>query len=442
MIRQYQQRGYRARWLGVALTLLGLSVLLGSGTTPSLDLQAELDQLSAAQAFNFFSWEIDALLQKVLYGLLSPQRFLDDEQQSRFVLAYLEDVGEANRLSDEIDRIYTDPEIVDPETASYEEQRAFARLRRSMAQRAPITEAILQAQVSLILADGGAGVLASILPPVTGTFTPLPAILVVSPRGTIESTYQQQLVAGLTAAEQAEIEDRVIDAQPDYASYVTEIGGLAAYPAMLLETSSIDWVTDVFAHEWVHHYLTFFPLGWNYMRFGETRTINETTASLIGDWAGQEILLRFYEPLFVASKELPEALVATPPAEGDMGQVFDFRAEMHHTRVTVDRMLAEGQITEAEWYMEAQRRYFVANGYRIRKLNQAYFAFHGAYASTPGGAAGEDPIGPLVRQYWALSKTPAEFLQSIAPVVTVDDLKLLLGGDDAMALGPVWSLLS
>jgi len=420
----------------VALTLLVLSLLLGDRAAPSLDLQAELDQLSADQAFNFFSWETDALLEKALYGLLSPQRFLDDEQQSRFVLAYLEDVGEANRLSDRIDRIYTDPEIADPETASYEEQIALADLRSSMAQRASIAEAILQAQVSLILADSGVGVLASILPPVSGTFTPLPTILVVSPRDKIESIYQQQLVAGLTAAGQTEIEDRVVDAQPDYASYVTEIGGLAAYPAMLLETSSIDWVTDVFAHEWVHHYLTFFPLGWNYMRYGETRTINETTASLIGDWAGQEILLRFYEPLLVANKELPEALVAAPPAEGDTGQAFDFRAEMHHTRITVDGMLAEGKITEAEWYMETQRRYFVANGHGIRKLNQAYFAFHGAYASTPGGAAGEDPIGPLVRQYWALSKTPAEFLQSIAPVVTLEDLKLLVRGDGATSPDP------
>jgi len=436
MKHRHQQHGRRRPWLGAALTLLGLWLLLGDTTAPSLDLRAELDQLSEDQAFNFFSWETDALLQKAIYGLLSPERFLDDEQQSRFVLAYLEDVGETSRLSDEIERIYTDPEIADPELASHEEQKAFADLRSSLAQRGSVAEAILQAQVSLILADSGVGVLASILPPVSGTFTPLPTILVVSPRDKIESIYQQQLVAGLTAVGQTELEDRVMDAQPDHASYVTEIGGLAAYPAMLLETSSIDWVTDVFAHEWAHHYLTFFPLGWNYMRFGETRTINETTASLIGDWAGQEILLRFYEPLLVANKDLPEALVASSSSEGDTGQAFDFRAEMHHTRTTVDAMLGEGKITQAERYMEAQRRYFVANGHGIRKLNQAYFAFHGAYADTPGGPAGEDPIGPLVRQYWALSKTPADFLKSIAPVVTLDDLKLLVRGGGATAPGP------
>ena len=47
--------------------------------------------------------------------------------------------------------------------------------------------------------------------------------------------------------------------------------------------------------------------------------------------------------------------------------------------------------------MEQRRQLFVENGYYIRKLNQAYFAFYGAYADVPGGAAGEDPVGPAVR---------------------------------------------
>ena len=70
---------------------------------------------------------------------------------------------------------------------------------------------------------------------------------------------------------------------------------------------------------------------------------------------------------------------------------------MHTTRVTVDALLAAGKINEAESYMEQRRQLFVQNGYTIRKLNQAYFAFYGAYADVPGGAAGEDPVGPAVR---------------------------------------------
>ena len=42
--------------------------------------------------------------------------------------------------------------------------------------------------------------------------------------------------------------------------------------------------------------------------------------------------------------------------------------------------------------MEARREIFWQNGYAIRKLNQAYFAFYGAYADIPGGPAGEDPV--------------------------------------------------
>ena len=78
---------------------------------------------------------------------------------------------------------------------------------------------------------------------------------------------------------------------------------------------------------------------------------------------------------------------------------------MHKTRVNVDEMLADGKIDQAEDYMEARRQFFWENGYHIRKLNQAYFAFHGAYADTPGGTAGasEDPVGEAVRNF-AFSK--------------------------------------
>lgn len=414
---QHWERRARALFLIVAVVFW-----LGQGGAPPQDLQSRLDQLSVSWTFNFFSWETSALVRKVLYGLLSPQRWMTDEEQSRFVLDYLDDIREADRISSEIDRIYTDPETVDPLVASSAQREAWSALRQTIERKAPIAEAILESQVSHVLSEAGFGALSSVLPPVSGTFTPLPHILVVSPRERIESVYQQQLVAGLTAAEQAEIEDAVMDLLPNHSAYVTGIGGLAAYPAMLLEVSSIDWVTDVIAHEWTHHYLTFYPLGWYYLRSGETRTINETTASIVGEWAGQEVMLRYYEPILGTSKALPDPLETEATEAEHAERPFDFRAEMHHTRVVVDQLLEEGKIEEAERYMEARRRYFVANGYQIRRLNQAYFAFHGAYASAPG-AAGEDPIGPLVRQVWAVSETPADFLRGIAPITSLEALQ-------------------
>ena len=133
------------------------------------------------------------------------------------------------------------------------------------------------------------------------------------------------------------------------------------------------------------------------------RTINETVAGMAGKELGQAVIARYYPDFLPPPPRLhPHLLLLAlsqhrsqpwkPPA-------FDYRAEMHTTRLAVDSLLAEGKIEEAETYMELRRRVFWENGYHIRKLNQAYFAFHGAYADQPGGAAGaaEDPVGEAVR---------------------------------------------
>ena len=75
--------------------------------------------------------------------------------------------------------------------------------------------------------------------------------------------------------------------------------------------------------------------------------------------------------------------------------------------------------------MESRRQIFVENGYRIRKLNQAYFAFHGAYADRPGGAAGasEDPVGSAVRKLRNQSPSLAVFLNRISWMWSYEQLQ-------------------
>jgi hypothetical protein len=99
---------------------------------------------------------------------------------------------------------------------------------------------------------------------------------------------------------------------------------------------------------------------------------------------------------------------------------------MHETRVKTDELLAQGLIDEAEAYMEQRRQFIWENGYRIRKLNQAYFAFHGAYADAPQGAAGEDPVGDAVREYWARLDSPVEFLFRMSWMDSFSDLERAL----------------
>jgi len=73
--------------------------------------------------------------------------------------------------------------------------------------------------------------------------------------------------------------------------------------------------------------------------------------------------------------------------------------------------------------MEMRRQIFLKNGYLIRRLNQAYFAFHGAYADEPGGAAGKDPVGPAVRALRAKSSSLAEFLNRISWMTSFEQLQ-------------------
>ena len=129
------------------------------------------------------------------------------------------------------------------------------------------------------------------------------------------------------------------------------------------------------------------------------------------------------EPPPEEPEELDEELEEQVPPPGP--PAFDFRLEMRKTRIRVDELLADGKIEEAEAYMEERRQVFVAEGYVLRKLNQAYFAFHGSYADAPG-AAGEDPIGPTVLKFRARSPDLHTFVSEIAHVTTLDELEALL----------------
>jgi hypothetical protein len=221
---------------------------------------------------------------------------------------------------------------------------------------------------------------------------------------------------------QEELEAAVTDTI-DRSALVVPIGGIGIFPSMVIETSNVNFLADVTAHEWMHHWLSFHPLGINYAASPELRTINETVASIVGTEVGKKVIERFYpeyvpQPTAASSIPLPTFDPNGPPP-------FDFRAEMQETRVTADRLLADGQIVAAEFYMEARRRYFVANGYNIRKLNQAYFAFYGAYADSPG-ATGSDPIGPALTTLRQRSPSLRAFMEQVAPVTSLEELQGLL----------------
>ncbi|MGD1991829.1 MAG: hypothetical protein PVI59_01430 [Anaerolineae bacterium] len=401
--------------------VLALFVLLvtGEGPLPGA-LETGVNGVVDGLRFDFVSWEGEALWTKFVHWLIQPQRYMTEPDRSDFVRDYETLLTDIHRLEGEIEAVYADPEVADADAVTAELRADWSRLRAEAAARQPATEAIIEEQVATILSQEGLGFLGQPFPPVGLRFTPLPNVLVISRRDRIETIHQVELEPGLGVARQVAVEESVDEAF-DVSSLVVGIGGLSAWPAMVLDWPALDWITEVTSHEWTHHYLDLRPLGWEYSESQAARTINETTASIVGEEVGRRVLARYYPDLLPEpppeEEGNPETLPVDPP-------VFDFRLEMHRTRVEVDRLLADGEIEAAEAYMEERRVFFWEHGYRgIRKLNQAYFAFHGSYADMPG-AAGEDPIGPAVRELRQQSSSLRSFLSQIAFITNLDELQV------------------
>lgn len=409
-------------WLFKALWILLSIVLLAGSTVQLRDQDDHIYLFTRQDEFDFAGWTVDALLVKLEQLSLGAAGYLPEAERQAQVLAYLNLVQEARQLETRLADIYADPSLSDKESAVTQVIIERDRVWNRQSELQPIVEAVLQEQSAVVLADLGLSFGGAPFPPVAFHFTRPPMALIVSPRDIIRQDANISLDPDLTLEDQTEIE-RLVEEELDVSALVVRVGGIGIYPTMIQETSSVVWLTETIVHEWVHNYLSFHPLGFNYLTTPELRTMNETTANLLGREIGRNVLERYYPnhvPPPSDDSPSPVSSVSDPEA-------FDFRVEMYLTRVKADELLAQGEIEEAEAYMEAQRQFMWANGYHIRRINQAYFAFHGAYADQPGGAAGEDPVGAAVRKLWEQSDSPAEFLRTMARMDDYTDLQQALG---------------
>ena len=247
-------------------------------------------------------------------------------------------------------------------------------------------------------------------PPVRIELANPPRLLVRSPRDRIERTGDTLLRPDLELDAIEAIEARADD--EDTVSVVVAIGGLAAWPAIVREDRSYDGVLRLAAHEWIHHYLAFYPLGLAWGR-GDGVTLNETVANV----AERELarIARALHPVTLP----PDADGRAPPRE----RTLDFRTELRALRLEVDALLAAGRVADAETLMEERRRHLAAHGIVIRKINQAWFAFYGSYADLPQST---DPIGPKVERVWEETGDLGRFLALVREVRSVADLDALL----------------
>jgi hypothetical protein len=307
-------------------------------------------------------------------------------------------------------------QAAEPSSADEDMVRAYFRTGPGLAraERRPAAEAALERAVSRAYRDAGvarsepvglAG--GRLFPPVLVALTAPPNILVIAPRTELRVVSSSVMQAMDVPSQEG------LEASADstgVSSLVAPIGGLATYPSMVLDESSPERVLSSVAHEWMHQYLIFYPLGAGYWNNQQTREINETTAEMIGQEVGGSLTrsLGFSAPAAAPAPSTPTS--------------FDFRAFMRETRRTTERLLAEGQVDGAEAYMRARRDELQAHGYRIRKLNQAYFALYGSYGE--GFAASPaNPIPGLLRSLRDRSATLGDFVVQVRGITSLAELQ-------------------
>ena len=414
-----------ANRLRILVLLVAIVLLVVGSSVESVNPLDGLRKYTRGVEFDFVEWEVSALFHKAVSSSLKLERFLENDQQVNAVLTWLSETEQVINLEQDLVTAQNDP--------SNERDKLVQAAKSDLDQKkteqnrlAKLAEAVLQNQTEVTLAKAGFGLGGQILPPVLYQVSDLPLNLIISPRTEIRNALSISLDAGLDAVEKDGIETGIYE-DYDLSALIEPVGGIGAYPTMVMRTTNLNWLTETVAHEWIHNYLTFFPLGVRYYLNDQMRTINETTASLAGKEIGLDLIIAYYpERTPRYHLEMPTYTTVLSDAEETLDP-FDFRAEMRETRLRVDALLVNGQVEEAEKYMDARRNYFWENGYRLRKINQAYFAFHGSYNDTPGGgASGADPVGPAVQELRKRFSSLNKFLQEVRTVRSFDQLLVLI----------------
>lgn len=259
----------------------------------------------------------------------------------------------------------------------------------------------------------------SVFPPVNIELTQPPRVLVQSPRHVIQRLSTALLNPGLDADAASRIEHATEAEHSDRSALVVPSGGVATYPAIVADRSSYADMLATAAHEWTHHYLQFYPLGFNYFSSRDATAINETVADIVGEELAADILARWGDPTRPPVSATPTATPGAPPARPRL----DVNATMRDLRREVDALLAAGKVEEAEARMETVRRELWDAGYRIRRLNQAYFAWYGSYAARPDAV---DPLGAQLREARQRAGSLARFLEVIRVTSTRAEVEAVL----------------
>ena len=264
-------------------------------------------------------------------------------------------------------------------------------------------EEFMESAIDAVLRDLDIGELGPLTwPPVDFRLDSTPRVLVTSPRDSIKRLESILIDPDITLAERQTMEDSVYD-NSGLSAIVLGTGGVATFPTVIPKDRDLLSTLDVAAHEWLHAYLIFKPLGRAYWSSDDLTTINETVANLFGEEVGRLAYER------ITGDTLPPSDPFIPETDPDSDE-FSFREFMRETRLKVDEILADGNVYGAEAYMEQRRIELHDHDIFIRKINQAYFAFNGSYGDNPASVS---PIGEQVQELRTYVENVADLVKAI-----------------------------
>ena len=384
-------RRIRRAWLLAALSLASVFLAANDTFDPNPAQRAAF-----RYRYSITAWEFQNLPDKWIHKLASllPWNRKTESQKRVDLVRYFTLGRELAAANDALNRSMANP------TADGS-ARLHAEVDRIAAERSAMRDSVeetMESALSAAIQEIGLGWRADVVfPPVDIRLGGTPTLLLTSPRDRIERQHEALLEPGVTLAVLERLEDQLMAQDDSISAGSFQTGGLATYPASVLDTIPLADAFRVAAHEWTHHYMAFRPLGRKIFTSPEMVALNETVADIMGREIGDRA-----RALLLDDIDRPSPPIPPPPAPADDNgrEAFDFVTEMRATRLRVDDLLSAGRVGEAEEYMEERRLRFVRNGFPIRRLNQAYFAFHGTYAVS---AASSSPIGGQLSRFRELT---------------------------------------
>tara|TARA_B100001996_G_scaffold159540_1_gene121606 strand:- start:17548 stop:18528 length:981 start_codon:yes stop_codon:yes gene_type:complete len=236
-----------------------------------------------------------------------------------------------------------------------------------------------------------------LFPPLAVSLEKPPKVLIVSPRDRISQKIAI-LINNDISMKEIELIENTIDSL-NLSSIILDTGGFAAYPSIVNIKKDYNFLISTISHEWLHHYLFFFPLGRSYFKGGDMIFINETLADLFAI-----------------------EITNNKKTEESISDKF-FKPFMKETREKVDKLLINNEVEMAEKYMNQRVLELNEKGYKVRKINQAYFAFYGNYGTSPSSTHNyHKKLSDLLITYDSF----AEFLNEIKMIDDVNKFESLI----------------